>query len=178
MSDSITVSGTVTFGQQYRVSRLASFRGAGRMLWGAFVGVPIIGALGLLSVGGSLTEKTSSGWPMWAILAAGPVFMLVIVPLLVARAVAQARRQNPSLCSARTYTVSREGFEVKAETFETRMQWPAIIEAVETKEFFLFFISARGAHFIPKAFLTSPNEFQDLRAIVREALGPKARLRG
>jgi hypothetical protein len=178
MSDSITVSGTVSFGMQYRVSRAAALRGSmGWFPWLVFVGGPILAALPLLSAGSDLTEPTSSGPPMWVILAAGPAFMLILMPLLYAWSIAQARRRNPALCRSMTYTVTREGFAVKGENFETKLQWPVILRAVETKEFFLFFISALNAHFIPKAFVSSPDELQAIRAIVRGALGPKARLK-
>jgi hypothetical protein len=47
---------------------------------------------------------------------------------------------------------------------------------VETKDFFLFYIATASASFIPKVYATSPLELDNLRTIIREALGDKAKL--
>jgi hypothetical protein len=57
-----------------------------------------------------------------------------------------------------------------------KLRWDAIHRAVETKDFFLFYIAAATAHFIPKACATSVEQLHSARTIIREALGDRANL--
>ena len=179
MSEIIIVSGTLSFGLQYRATRDIARRGYGYLMTVVtFAAVPVLALLSLLALGGNgLTESTSIGVPMWSILLAGPVFIFVLVPLLNAQNIARLRRQNPAAYGVRTFLIGPETYEVQGSNFDSRLQWSGIRRAVETKEFFLFYVSQRSAHFVPKAFVKSPEELQAIRRTVREALGAKARLR-
>src|SRR5262249_18272907 len=85
--------------------------------------------------------------------------------------VRQARRRNASVQRILTWTISPEGFESHGGTFDVRLQWDGINRVIETKEFFLLYIAASTAHFVPKACAVSEDDLKMVRSIVQGALG-------
>ena len=76
-----------------------------------------------------------------------------------------------------TFTITDEGFESHGDSFDVRLRWDAIHRVVETRRFFLFYVSSAMAHFIPKACIVSPEELlETIRKIIYEAVGDRAKL--
>jgi hypothetical protein len=177
MQNLVTLSGPVSFGTQYRATRAVVARSKVTLLnYGFFVGVPVLALAGMLVTGYDISRPSLLGLPTWAALLLGPVFVFAFLPLCHVLNVWQMRRKNASLQGALTWTVSAEGYESHGGTFDVRLRWDAIHRAVETNDFFLLYIAAATAHFIPKACATSSEQLHAARTIIREALGDRASL--
>lgn len=63
-----------------------------------------------------------------------------------------------------TYTFKLEEIKIKGETFEGYLDWIKLKEVIETKEFFLIYLSAIGASILPKEDFTEAQaaDFRDL----------------
>ena len=172
----VTVSGSLTFRMHYRATRaVATRRRATLFGYGFFVVLPILTLILMLSTGHDTTSPGIFGLPAWVALSGGPYFMLVLIPLIHATNVWQIRRRNASIRGVLTFTLSPVGFESRGQAFESKLRWDAFHRVVETREFFLFYISSSWAHFIPKSFAT-PSEVECIRAVVRQFAGGKAKL--
>lgn len=99
-----------------------------------------------------------------------------LLPLTQMLNVSGMRRRNPSVGGLQIYTINQEGYAVQGSLFDTTLKWNAFLKAVETNEFILLYVSTRWAHLIPKA-AASASELSTIRAILREQLGPKAKLK-
>lgn len=177
MENLVTLSGPVSFGTQYRATRAVVARSKVTLLsYGFFVGVPVLTFAGMLVTGYPVSRPSVLGLPTWVALLMGPIFVFAFLPLCHALNVWQMRRKNASLQGPLTWTVSAEGYESHGGTFDVRLRWDAIHRAVETKDFFLFYIAAATAHFIPKACATSAEQLPAARTIIRKALGGRASL--
>ncbi|MBI3736865.1 YcxB family protein [Candidatus Sumerlaeota bacterium] len=130
----------------------------------------------MLGAGRSIYHPSIFGWPIWVVLMLGPGFVFIYLPLFQTLSLWQVRRQNVTLRGILYFTVADWGFETHGGTFEVKLRWDAIPRVVETSRFFLFFISSNVAYFIPKTFLGSHQEMGELRRIIREGMGDKARL--
>jgi len=98
------------------------------------------------------------------------------MPLIHATNVWQIRRRSAYIRGILTFNVTPDGFESHGEDFDVKLRWGGIQRAIETKEFFLLFVAARWAHFIPKACASSSEQLQAIREIIRHALGEKTKL--
>lgn len=61
--------------------------------------------------------------------------------------------------------------------YSGQLRWPAFIRAVETDEFFLFFISKLRPVFVPKRLRTAADA-ETVRSLTRAGLGARAELPG
>jgi YcxB-like protein len=177
MQNTVTVSGPISFGTQYRATRAVAARSRVSLLsYGFFVGVPLLTLVIMLATGYDFTRPAVFGLPTWAVLLLGPAFMFVFLPLCHALNVWQMRRRNASVSGVLTFAVTGEGFESHGGSFDVRLRWDAIHRVVETRDFFLFYVAAAVAHFIPKACVGSPEELQAIRRIIHEAVRERAKL--
>jgi hypothetical protein len=177
MQNLVTVSGPVSFATQYRATRAVVARSKVTLLsYGFFVGVPVLALAGMLVTRYDISRPSVLGLPTWMALLLGPVFVFAFLPLCHGLNVSQMRRKNASLHGTLTWPVSAEGYESHGGYFDVRLRWAAIHRAVETKDFFLFYIAAATAHFIPKGCVTSAEQLHAARTIIREALGDRASL--
>jgi YcxB-like protein len=175
-SPNATFSSTIGFWTQYRANRaIVNRMRSTYVVWGFFIGVPLLVIVVMLCLGQDLSASGTSGLPAWAMLSGGPLFVLVFMPLLQLLTISSMRRRSPTAGKVQTYTVTPDGYTVRGSLFDSALKWEAFVKAVETKEFFLFYLSARWAHFIPKATATEA-DLQTIRAILREKLGTKAKL--
>ena len=178
MQTSISISGNLSFGDQYRAT--CAFFARSRysiFLYAFFIGFPLIGLAIVLRRGDEFSEPSIWDLPTWLVLSIGPLFAFVLLPLIHAAGVWQRRRKNVAIRGALTCTLSSEGFEMRGESFEMKLRWNAIHRAIETRDFFFLYIAAGAAHIIPKTWATSPSELEAMRTIIREALREKAKLR-
>lgn len=175
-SDSVTVSSTIGFWTHYRASRAVASRSLGAYIgWGFFVGVPLLLVIVMLCRGQDVFDPDTFGLPAWGPLMAGLLFMLGFMPLFHLLQVAGFRRRSPATGGVQTYTITRDGYTMQGNFFDTTLKWGAFLKVIETKEFILLYISGRMAHFIPKAAATTA-DLQKIRTIVHEKFGAKAKL--
>lgn len=173
-----TFTGSISFGTHYRANRaVVTRRKLTLFLYGVFIGVPALVFAGLLIAGHDISCPSVLGLPAWLALLLGPLYVFLFLPLCHALNVWQMRRKNVPIHGALTWTVTTEGFESRGGTFDVRIRWDAINRIVETKEFFLFYIAATTAHFIPKACAVSAEDLTTARTIIKDALGDRAKLR-
>jgi hypothetical protein len=177
MGNSVSISGPLTFGVHYRAARAVFAQSRFSIAaFCFFVCIPVLTFAFMLETGRDVSQ-TIHGIPIWLCLLSIPFFVFALLPLCQALNVWQVRRRNFALQGALAWTVSAEGFECHGSAFDSRLRWEGIHRVVETRHFFLFYIAAASASFIPKAYATTPVELENLRSIVKEALGGKARLK-
>ena len=173
---SITLTAKISFWSQYRATRAVTNRLWNTWLaWGFFVGVPLLLTVVTLCQGQDLSMPGTFGLPVWMNPLAGLAFMGGLMPLLQMLNVSTLRRRSASAGGVQTYTISPRSYTVQGSLFDTTLKWEAFLKAVETKEFILLYVSARGAHFIPKVAATA-EELSAIRMIIGAALGGKAKL--
>src|SRR5579871_1675254 len=172
--NSVSISGPVSFNTQYRATRAIVGRTKVNLFaYGFFVGIPCLIVLLMLATGHNVTKTPAHGPPPWLVLLGGLLLMFVGFPLIHAQNVWQMRRRNRSVRGIHTFTVTPDGFESHGENFDVNLRWDAIHRVVETKEFFLLYFSATWAYFIPKACVSSSEQLQAIRGIIRHAVGDK-----
>jgi hypothetical protein len=177
LQNAVTVSGPISFGLQYRATRATVARSPVNLLsYVFFVGVPLLLLAIMLVTGSDVSRPSALGLPVWAGLLLGPAFVILFLPLCHALNVWQMRSRNASVRGVLTFRVTDEGFESHGGSFDVTVRWEAIHRVVETKRFFLFYVSSTMAYFIPKTCIHLPEELQALRKIVYEAVGERAKL--
>jgi YcxB-like protein len=176
-SRSITLSTEISFWTQYRATRAILGRLKSTLFgWSFFVGVPFLFILSMLLLGKDIFAPGIFGLPIWTLLLFGVLYMVCLIPLTQMLNVSGMRRRNPSVGGLQTYTINQEGYSVRGSLFDTTLKWNAFLKAVENNEFILLYISTRWAHLIPKT-AASGAEINVIRAILKEQLGPKAKLK-
>jgi hypothetical protein len=176
-SQSITLSTEISFWTQYRATRAVMGRLRSTLVgWAFFVGLPVLLILSMLLLGQDIFAPGIFGLPTWTLLLIGVAYMVCLLPLTQMLNVSGMRRRNPSAGGLQTYTINQEGYSVQGSLFDTTLKWDAFLKAVETNEFILLYVSTRWAHLIPKA-AASASELSAIRVILREQLGPKAKLK-
>jgi hypothetical protein len=176
LENSVSISGPLSFYVHYRAARVVFAKSnLSIAAYCFFFGIPALTFALMLTTGRDVTQ-TLRGIPIWLCLLSVPLFVIAFLPLCQVLNVWQARRRNAALQGTLMWTVSAEGFASHSSAFDGMLRWPAIHRVVETREFFLFYIAATSATFIPKAYATSPVELDNVRAIIRESFGDKAKL--
>ncbi|HEY4283185.1 MAG TPA: YcxB family protein [Chthoniobacterales bacterium] len=176
-SQSFNISFPVSFWTRYRASYTLLHR-----LWNTwvgyafFVGVPTIILIVAVSRGWDLSRPGMFGLPGWAVLCACYGYMFIFFPLLQMFQLAAASRRNRTLLGMQHQAFTADGVTCSGEAFNTTLSWQAIHKAVETKQFFFLFFSARGAFFIPKVRIRATSELEQLRSVLRTYLHDKAHL--
>ncbi len=174
---SVTVSFPFGFWTQYRAGRAVVNRTWGTLFgWAFFVGAPLATFLFILCKGRDVSVPTVYGLPGWTLVIGGLLYMLVFVPLIHLLNVWIYRRRNRAIGGVHIYTFTPEGYSASGSFYDTKIKWGATLKAIETKHFILLYISSRWAHCIPKSAMDE-SALRAIRTILREALGPKARLR-
>jgi hypothetical protein len=174
---SFSVSFPIEFWTRYRASRTLMHR-----LWGTwlayafFLGGPTAAFIAAFVLHWDLSRRGAFGLPGWALLSGGYVFVFVFIPLLQMFQLWAGSRRNRTLEGMQTQSLTPEGFSTSSPTFHSDFKWDAIYKAVETKHFFLLYLSTRAAYYIPKARLTGAADLETLRSVLKTHLDERARL--
>jgi hypothetical protein len=101
-------------------------------------------------------------------------FCFAFSPLLTALNVWLYRQRNKTSVGQFVYEIDDEGVKVTGGVFELKLAWQGIRRVVETRRFFLFFISTQMAQFLPKRAITS-HQLSELRQLVSAKVLAKSR---
>ena len=174
MENSVQVQYRLGFGTQFWASQVVFAQsGAGRFIYVVFVGIPLLGLI-TLPMTGVLASQPGNWFVPFLIM---PGIALLFFPLITALSIWRARQRNTWFRGVLRLVISPDAFEAHGDGFDTRLRWDVIQRVVETGGFFLFYVSPVLAHIVPKACVASPTDVSEIRQIVHEALGPKAKLR-
>ena len=117
-----------------------------------------------------------NGAPVATVIAGALPYFLVFglvflgMPLWQRWALRRVYRQTPTLQQEQTHEFSEEGFRLSNPLSNAVVSWDAFVDAFETREFFLFYISRSMAYFLPKRAITTEADLQELRALLRAQL--------
>ncbi|HET6680357.1 MAG TPA: YcxB family protein [Gemmatimonadaceae bacterium] len=104
------------------------------------------------------------------------VFWLTLIPLSQRRAARKLPERDASARGPQERVVDETGFHSRGNGVALDIPWHAMVRAVETEEFFLFFYCKQCAYYVPKRVLAAP-QLSEVRDLARAALADRARLR-
>lgn len=105
--------------------------------------------------------------------------LFVLLPIFLAIILYSICKQSKKLASiseAVNFVFDANGLESKAESTTTKSSWERFAKICETKTDFIFFPQENIFYPIPKRFFKSENQIDDLKKLVKEKLGKKAKL--
>ena len=133
--------------------------------------LPLIIGFGLLFA--ALGVPWKNLWLLGAIALA--LFLLqLFIPIVQRRHLRRAYDDTPSLRGPQTYQFSDTGLVISGVSSSVSLGWDSLVEAIETREFFLFYHTKRAAFYLPKR--AAPDEAQRaaLRDLLQTQLGSRA----
>ena len=173
----MTVSFPLGFSEHYRVYRVAFHRTKAAWIAYAFFSlVPIlICAAAVAFRGWALEEVARENAPL---LVGGPAFCIVVLPLLHRLNVRQARAGNRTTDGEQHLALSSDGIRAWGALHNTSLQWNAVHEVVETRDYFLIYLSKVQFFFLPKTALGGATELAAARCLFEDAISDRAKLLG
>lgn len=105
-----------------------------------------------------------------------PGMIFVVFPLSIWWGSRRAYQSNPAAQREMIYQFGRQGIASSNGLMHGEVTWEAIVEVLETKKDFLFFVSKQSVYLVPKAAIPSPDERQRLRRLVTACCGKRAKL--
>ncbi len=92
------------------------------------------------------------------------VFFLFLFIFSIYRNTQKKILENPRLKENIIYTINKEYFQEKGDSFEVKHFWKNVFKVVEKEEFFLIYISKNKANFIKKSDLKD-NQYNELKEL-------------
>lgn len=108
------------------------------------------------------------------LMAAVALFILFYLPWL---SVQSMFRNYPSMRRLRSFSFSSDGLHIESEDVRADYKWSIFHRVVETPKVFLFIVTPRGATYLPKRCLLTPDDIRILRQLIRENFTGKKTLR-
>lgn len=150
---------TPTFGEQYSAALAATRRSTISLL--AALAFPLMAVILFLLIVLVARRLPSLGQLVLI------VVLVAFTPAMTAFNVWLVRRKNRTVEGPHVITVEEAGLRIAAPTFETLLRWEAIRRVAETPRFFLVFISAQMAQYIPKRIMTA-EQISTLRQLMEQ----------
>jgi hypothetical protein len=161
----IQVRATLSLGEQVALARDQMNASSTKwLLYGLFLGLPLVMIALNLRVGRSLAEAIAHNL-FWVLF--GPVFLFLGLPLVYRISFLWARRATPALAQDFTYRYSDDGFSVTSGLGEMNVPWASIRRVEETPRTLLLFVGSNMAHALPARPLKEAGVLGDWRALVR-----------
>jgi hypothetical protein len=104
-----------------------------------------------------------SFFPWALILAMWSALFRVALPHLAAR---NYGKQHPCVANPFHVALTNEGVQTRCDHSDVLVRWSGVQKAVETREFFLFYVSARCAHYLPLRALDGPDAVAAARTFI------------
>ena len=112
----------------------------------------------------------------WLLLGLSPLVIIIVGPPLAAWWAAKRHvASGPSMHGAQHVGVAEWGLQVSGPMSNGTLKWSAVMKAIETPEFFLFFLSKLQPVYIPKRLLSDADTVS-VRQLARSGLGSRAQL--
>ena len=130
---------------------------------------------------GALYAYSGVAWrDMWLLyLSAAFVLMLTVGgPAIQRWQLGRLYAGSPILRAPQQYEFTVDGVSIRGGPAASTMRWDAFREAVETDEFFLFYLSPRIAYYLPRRAITDRRAANELRVLLHSVLGDRARAVG
>ncbi len=143
-----------------------------RRKWGFWIFIAVL----LLVVAAPVLLAALKGYPATQIIASLVPYLLIFgvlllgMPLWQRWALRRVYRTTPSLQQEQRHEFSEEGFRLSNPLSNTLIRWDALVDAIETREFFLLYISPSIAYFLPKRAVATQTELRELRVLLRAQL--------
>jgi hypothetical protein len=125
-----------------------------------------------------LYRSNPEGFHWWALPAiAGLVFFLFYFARFMQRFnIGRQLKGVPGIKEPYVFTFNEEGIAIAGRLSSTNIKWEAIVKACESSTDFLFYTTKRFAQFLPKRAFGHNEEMNELRVLLSQRLGDKARL--
>ena len=120
---------------------------------------------------------TGTAWQDLWLLGVAALFLgalTLATPWVQRRQLRRAYAETPSLREPQVYRFSDAGLSITGGPATITLGWDAIVEALETEEFFLLFYSKQCAYYVPKRATGGIAEQGALRALLRRHLDTRA----
>jgi hypothetical protein len=154
--------------ETYRANRIILGRGWRRYL----TALPWVGLAGLVVYALAMGLPRSDYGILWR--AFGLLTVLYLGAPFVERWL--LRRQDRKSAFHKVvirFELSRDALTMSGGPHTTTLPWPGIVEAMETEEFFLFFVRKNFAFSLPKRAIAPP-DLEAARSLLRAVLGIRA----
>ncbi|HET7551389.1 MAG TPA: YcxB family protein [Gemmatimonadaceae bacterium] len=132
---------------------------------------PLLVGLALLSL------TTGHSWRDLRLLGIAALILGVLqllLPIIQRWQVRRSYAEMPTARDAQVFRLSDAGLQMSAGNTSTTVGWDVVLEARETREFFLFFFAKRRAYYLPKRAVGDAVEQELVRDLLRAALGQRA----
>ena len=87
----------------------------------------------------------------------------------------QFKKLNPEGHRTLTFAIDDDGVRSTSFVGESKLRWQAVHHAVETREFFLFYVTKNVAHYLPKRVIAPAELFEVRKTMLGQV--PAARVR-
>jgi hypothetical protein len=170
----MTVAATYEFDwrEHYRASREVAGRMWTRWLGWGFAAVALV--LATLNYFAAAGRVSALGIFLnilpW--IAVGTAWV-ALIPYTQRRAAKRLSSRDPSVKGPQTRTLDADGYHSRGNGVALDIPWHAMLRAVETSDFFLFFYNKQCAYYLPKRVLNA-TEIDKARALLKEGLGDRA----
>lgn len=152
-----------------RASRLVLQRG--RSAWLRWLVWPLLLGMAILYL------VTGYSWRDLQLLGIAALFLgslEVLAPIIQRWQVRRTFAEMPTTRSTQLFHFSDAGLQMSAGAASTTVGWDVVLEARETREFFLFFFARRRAYYLPKRAVGKAEDQRILRDFLRVVLGSRA----
>lgn len=143
----------------------------GRSAWLRWLVWPLLLGMAILYL------ATGYSWRDLQLLGIAALFLgslEVLAPIIHRWQVRRIFAGMPTARSTQVFHFSDAGLQMSAGAASTTVGWDVVLQARETREFFLFFFAKRRAYYLPKRAVGSTEDQQILRDFLRTALGSRA----
>src|SRR4051812_9721745 len=99
----------------------------------------------------------------------------LISPAMRRRQIRRLYEATPSLSGLQRYEFSDEGLAMSNAGAENLLRWSAVVEAAESKDFFLIYFTKKCAYYLPKRAVASEAREAEIREFLRVKLEERAK---
>ena len=133
--------------------------------------LPLFIAIGLFFLAIGVPWKN-----LWllGVVVVGLAILQVVIPIVQRRELRRAYEETPSTRGPQTYQFSDTGLAISGGATSITLGWDSLVEAIETKEFFLLYHTKRAAFYLPKRAAPDEAERAALRDLLQKHLGTRA----
>jgi YcxB-like protein len=98
---------------------------------------------------------------------------VALIPYMQRRAAKKLPSRDSSVQGLQTRALDATGYHSRGNSVALDIPWHAMLRAVETADFFLFFYNKQCAYYFPKRVL-SATEIEKARMLLKDGLGDRA----